>query len=173
MRAFNRWLALHPWVQGVLTGVVGAGVTLLMDPGSSLPGTLLRVGVGALGATGTLRLVRRKERRVSGAASERDYVALDDRLRHGEVPESAAERAAMGKLVRQRLHTMRHRHWAVAFLYLMFGSIAVAVAVTGGVRQIVVYSLLTVTFLAWMTWNSIHQHRILVRMAGQLEPASR
>ncbi|MFD5143011.1 hypothetical protein [Streptomyces sp. NPDC058401] len=168
MRKVNKWLALHPWVQGVLLAVIGAGVILLLNPGRSPLGALLRAGSGAVGATVMLLLMRRRERRMISAASEEDYVSLDDRLRHGEVPESEEGRAAMGRLVRDRLDRSRHRVWALAFLFLLFASITTLAATTADVRQAVVLALLATAFLTWLTWTGVHQHRLLVRMDGEL-----
>ncbi|CAM5278745.1 hypothetical protein SAVIM338S_00103 [Streptomyces avidinii] len=172
MREVNKWLALHPWVQGVLLAVVGAGVILLVSPGRSPLEALLRASSGAVGATAMLLLMRRRERRAISAASEEDYVSLDDRLRHGEVPESEEERAAMGRLVQDRLRKQRHRGWALAFLFLLFGSVTTLAAASGGVRQAVVLAVIATAFLTWLTWNSVHQHRLLVRMAGELPAAA-
>ncbi|MEU9416931.1 hypothetical protein [Streptomyces sp. NPDC048272] len=173
MRALNKWLATHLWAQALLVVAVGAGVILLLNPGESPLEAVVRAAVGAVGALGVLFLARRRERRATGGVSSEEYVSLDDRLRHGEVPESADERATMGRLVQERLRATRHRRVALIFLTLMFTSIVVLVGFTAGGLQTVVFAVFAAGFLGWMTWTSVRQHRVLREMASTLDVPAR
>ncbi|MET9700753.1 hypothetical protein ABZY31_28080 [Streptomyces sp. NPDC006529] len=172
MREFSRWVALRPWMQGALVAVFGAGVILLLGPGSSPFAAVLRGISGAVGATAVMMMIRRRERRASGVSTAEDYVSLDDRLRHGEVPDSPEERAEMGRLVTDRLRRVRHRRWALIFLFLMFGSVTVLAAVGSGFRQGALTGVLSAVFLAWITWYGARQQRLLRRMAAELASAA-
>ncbi|MER5779996.1 hypothetical protein ABT144_37990 [Streptomyces sp. NPDC002039] len=168
MRALNKWLAAHLWAQALFMVAIGAGVILLLSPGQSPVEAVVRAAVGAVGALGVLLLVRRRERRAAGGVSNEEYVSLDDRLRHNQVPESADERATMGRLVQERLRATRHRRAALVFLALMFTAIVVLVGFTASGLQTVVFALFAAGFMGWMTWTAARQHRVLLRMAATL-----
>ncbi|WP_329439661.1 hypothetical protein OG906_02935 [Streptomyces sp. NBC_01426] len=169
MRALNKWLATHLWAQALFMVAIGAGVILLLSPGRSPMEAVVRAAVGAVGALGVLFLARRRERRAAGGVSNEEYASLDDRLRHGEVPESADERADMGRLVQERLRATRHRRVALAFLALMFTAIVVLVGFTAGGLQTVVFVVFAAGFLGWMAWTATRQHRVLRKMAATLD----
>lgn len=171
MRALNKWLAGHLWAQVLLSIGLATAVILVISPGRSPVEVLVRVAAASLGGLGVLLARRRKERRAA-RSSTGEWVSLDDRLRHGEVPESAHERESMRRLVRERLHASRHRWLALGFMVALFGSITVLVGVSSDVRTTVGFAVFALVFLVWLTWYGIRQRGVLRNMARELGDGS-
>ncbi|OKK16202.1 hypothetical protein AMK16_26270 [Streptomyces sp. CB00455] len=170
MRAVNVWLAEHVWAQVLLTVALSTTVIMVISPGRSPLEVLLPVATASLGGLGIFLARRRKEQRAA-RTSTREWASLDDRLRHGEVPQEADERASMRRLVQQRAHTTRHRRLALAFLYVLFLGITVLVGASSGIRQSLAFGLFSLVFLTWATWQSLRQRRVLQEMTRALGAA--
>lgn len=167
MHSVNRWLTRHLWLQVALAVLAATAVILLIDPARSWGEVLVRVTVMSLGGAAVLAARRRGERRAVGG-SDATVASLDHRLRRGDVPADPGEREAMAKLVARRLHNTRHRWAALAFLGVMLGTLYALIAATSGPRAMIGYGLLFGTFLAWLTWYAVRNHRRLRRMADAL-----
>ncbi|MFJ4713840.1 hypothetical protein [Streptomyces sp. NPDC088785] len=169
MERVHTFFARHFWAQlllGVLAGVV---IVQLLYPQGSFAAVLGRTVFGSLAGVGIALTARRKERRAAGSTD--GLIALDRRLRTGDVPTDPAERQAMRRLVDQRTHRGRHRKAALAFLAVMFVGITVLTAFTAGPRQTVGFAVLTVVFLTWLTYMSSLTNRRLRAMDAALGTA--
>ncbi|MFE7028679.1 hypothetical protein ACFU9Y_00080 [Streptomyces sp. NPDC057621] len=166
MERVNTLLGKHIWLQFVLSILAGSALVVLLFPGPSVLSVVLRTTVVSVGGIAAVLLARRKEKRAAGSAD--GLVVLDRKLRKGDVPTDPAERDAMRALVAQRLHRTRHRVPALVFLTVLFCSVTVLTAATGGPRQTIGFALLTVVFIGWSISNSSLQHRRLRAMDAAL-----
>ncbi|MFI2641954.1 hypothetical protein [Streptomyces sp. NPDC018610] len=167
MERINVFLAKHLWVQIVLSVLVAAALISLIYPGRPFPFVVARTAVISLGGIGVALATRRREKRAAGGTAN-GLVALDRKLRTGEVPSDPRERQAMRDLVGQRLHRTRHRVAALIFLAVLFGSITVLTALTAGPRQTIGMAVVTVVFNGWALHNSRLQNRRLRTMSAAL-----
>ncbi|MEU6274003.1 hypothetical protein ABZ871_16590 [Streptomyces populi] len=161
MERLSDVLARHLWLQVVLSWVAATAVILLIYPGRSVPGVLVRVAVTSVGAVWVAVRVRSKEKRATGGSTA-GWVALDRQLRTGEAPADPERREAMRELVDRRLHRTRHRKTALALLTVLFGAVVALTALTAGLRQTLGFALLAVAFLTWaFISGSRHRQRLL------------
>ncbi|MFD5185940.1 hypothetical protein ACFWMQ_25725 [Streptomyces sp. NPDC058372] len=172
MNRLHTFVARNLWFQVLLSILGASGLVLLISPGQSPSAVLGRVAVSSLGGVAVLLAVRRKEKRATGTDTT-GLVSLDRRLRTGEVPADPAEREALRALVAKRLHRARNRPWALAFLVLLFGGVAVLTALTAGPRETIGFTLLAVAFPTWLFFNGRKQLRRLRRMREALDGAPR
>jgi uncharacterized membrane protein len=168
MERVSAFLGRHVWLQLVLSVLAASALVMLLFPGRSVLSVLVRTTVTSLGGIGVVLARRRREKRAAGGSAG-DLVALDLKLRHGEVPTAPKERAAMGDLVAQRLRRTRHRVAALVGLAVVFTAVTALMALTGTVRQAVGYAVLTVVFVGWRIHGSNVQHRRLCAMRAALE----
>ncbi|MFF9765440.1 hypothetical protein ACF1GT_02250 [Streptomyces sp. NPDC014636] len=171
MRGLRLLLARHLWLQLVLSVLVASALIMLLFPGRSVLSVLVRTAVMSVGAVAVVLNRRRKEKRAASGSTD-DVVALDDKLRRSEVPSAPEERRAMGDLVAQRLHRMRHRVAALVGLAVLFTAVTVLMVLTGTVRQAIGFAVLTVVFIGWNIHRSNIQHRRLCAMEGALRGRS-
>ncbi|MDQ1034165.1 hypothetical protein QFZ75_000581 [Streptomyces sp. V3I8] len=167
----NTFLGKHLWLQFVLSVLCASALVLLLFPGPSVLSVVIRTSVMSVGGIAVVLATRRKEKRAAGSTD--GLVALDRRLRRGDVPTDPAEREAMRALVGRRLHRTRHRVPALIFLGVLFCSVTVLTALSGGLRQTVGMALLTVLFLGWTATAGATHDRRLRTMDRALESNSR
>ncbi|MYW18591.1 hypothetical protein GT039_24195, partial [Streptomyces sp. SID2955] len=160
MERVSTFLGRHVWLQLVLSLLVAVALVTLLFPGPSVLSVAVRTTITSLGAIGVFLARRRREKRAAGGSAD-DLVALELKLRHGDVPTAPRERAAMDALVTQRLRRTRHRVAASVCLAVLFTAVAVLMALTGTVRQAVGYAVLTVVFVGWSVHQGNVQHRHL------------
>ncbi|MFJ2262958.1 hypothetical protein ACIOKD_32410 [Streptomyces sp. NPDC087844] len=159
MERVNTLLGKHVWLQFVLSVLVGSALIVLLFPGPSVLSVVIRTTVISVGGIAAVLVARRKEKRAAGSTDS--LVVLDRKLRKGDVPTDPAERDAMRALVAQRLHRTRHRVPALVLLTVLFCSVTLLTAATGGQRQTIGVALLTVVFVGWGISNSsLQQHRL-------------
>ncbi|MER7108130.1 hypothetical protein [Streptomyces sp. NPDC000229] len=173
MRRLNAWLGEHLWATVLLSLVAAAALITLISPGRPWWQVLLRVAVISLGGVAVIYVRRHREKRATGG-SDRTVVALEEKLRRGEVPEEAGEREAMARLVEHRLHASRHWRWAAVGMFLLIGLVAVAVAATADAPVAIGCTVFSVAFLAWLTRSAVRHRRQLRHMAeavGRSGPA--
>jgi hypothetical protein len=167
MRKIDLWFARHPVAQTLLSVLLATAVILLISPGRSPAEVLGRTAALCVTGMAVVLAFRRREQRAARASGGR-YAELEQRMRHGEVPEDPADREAMRGLVAQRLRVNRHRHLALAVLWLLMGGVAVAAALTQSTREAVGYGLLAAVFLGWITWYGRRTRRTMLRVAREL-----
>ncbi|MEZ3178160.1 hypothetical protein KYY02_05375 [Streptomyces pimonensis] len=160
MERLNTFFGRHVWAQVLLVVLLGWAVIMLMSPGEPALVVLLRAAVTSVGAVAVLLVLRAGEKRAAGGSGDR-LVALDRRLRHGELPSSSAERKAMLDLAEQRLRRTRHRRPALVVLWLMYALFVAAPLLLGEVRQALVCGLLGAVVLPLLTWQGGRQVRRL------------
>ncbi|WP_328492161.1 hypothetical protein OHS59_04930 [Streptomyces sp. NBC_00414] len=170
MERINTFLSKHLWLQFVLSILCASALVALLFPGPSILSVVIRTAFISVGGIAVVLVARRKEKRAAGSTDS--LIVLDRKLRKGDVPDDPAERDSMRELVGQRLHRTRHRVAALVFLTVLFCSVTVLTAVTGGMRQTIGYSLLTVVFISWSIANSRVQHRRLRTMEAALKGES-
>ncbi|MFF3847810.1 hypothetical protein [Streptomyces sp. NPDC002328] len=163
----DSFLGKRPCLQVVLSIAVASAVLLLLFPGQSVLGVVVRVAVSSLGGIAVMVLVRRREQRAAGGSADR-LVSLDRKLRRGVVPSAPQERQAMRDLVEQRLRRSRHRVAAQVFLAVMFCAVVVLAAVTASTRQTIGMALFSGAFLGWLVLYGSRRHRRLRAMRTKL-----
>ncbi|AYN43075.1 hypothetical protein D9753_34050 [Streptomyces dangxiongensis] len=166
-------LARHLWLQLTLSLLVAVALIVVLFPGRPVLSVLLRTAFTSVGAIAVVLTRRRKERRAAGGSADA-VVALDAKLRRGEVPSAPEERGAMRELVAQRLHRMRHRVPALICLAVLFTAVTLLMVFTGTVRQAVGFAVLTVVFVGWIIYHGNRRHERLRTMDAALkagEPA--
>ncbi|PSM45181.1 hypothetical protein C6Y14_03650 [Streptomyces dioscori] len=166
MERVNTLLGKHIWLQFVLSVLAGSALIVLLFPGPSVLSVVIRTTVISVGGIAAVLLARRKEKRAAGSTD--GLVVLDRKLRKGDVPTDPPERDGMRALVTQRLHRTRHRKPALVFLTVLFVSVTVLTAATGGLRQTIGLALLTVVFIGCGIYNSSLQQRRLHAMDAAL-----
>ncbi|MGW2913093.1 hypothetical protein ACWC9X_21900 [Streptomyces asoensis] len=168
MERLNSFLGRHLWLQFVLSILLASALVMLLYPGRSAVSVVLRTAVVSVGGI-VVVLVRRNREKKTAGGSTNGLVALDTKLRRGEVPGEPAEREAMRSLVTERLHRTRHRVAALVFLAVMFCTVTAMVALTSGTRQTIGFALLTVGFLSWSVVAGNRQQRRLRTMRAALD----
>ncbi|AWT47124.1 MULTISPECIES: hypothetical protein [Streptomyces] len=167
MERINTYLAKHLWAQMLLSVLAASVLIMVVFPGRSFLSVVVRTAVMSAGGIAVVAAARRKEKRASGGSTDR-MVALDRKLRKGDVPTDPEEREAMRGLVEQRLHRTRHRVLAQVGLTVLFGAVVAATAVTAGPRQTVGLTVLSVVFLGWCFFYGNRNHRRLLTMRRAL-----
>ncbi|MFE9680301.1 hypothetical protein [Streptomyces sp. NPDC006285] len=167
MERVNTFLGKHVWLQFALSVLAASALVALLFPGDSVLSVVSRTALMSVGGIAVLLVVRRKEKRAAGSTD--GLVVLDRKLRRGDVPVDPAEREAMRELVDQRLHRTRHRVAALVLIGVLFGSVTVLTALTGGLRATIGFALFTVVFLGWMIADSSTQRRRLNTMDAALK----
>lgn len=167
MERINTYLAKHLWAQMLLSVLAASVLIMLVFPGRSFLSVVVRTAVTSVGVIAVIAAARRKEKRASGGSTDR-MVALDRKLRKGDVPSDPQEREAMRGLVEQRLHRTRHRVLAQVGLTVLVGAVVAATALTAGPRQTVGFTVLSVVFLGWCFLYGNRQHRRLHTMRHAL-----
>ncbi|MEU0785681.1 hypothetical protein ABZ341_29365 [Streptomyces sp. NPDC006173] len=170
MEKLSDFLTRHLWFQFALSWLAATAVVLLIYPGRSVPGVLVRVVVTSVGALWVALRIRSREKRAAGGSTD-GLVALERQLRTGEVPVEPERREAMRELVDRRAHRTRHRGAALVFLFLLFGGVVVLTALTAGPRQTIRFGLLTVAFLTWAVVGGGRGQRRLRHMRDLLAAA--
>ncbi|GAA2514044.1 hypothetical protein [Streptomyces gobitricini] len=167
MRRLNAWFGEHLWATALVSLVAASALIMLISPGRPWWQVLLRVSVISLGGVAVIYVRRCREKRVTGG-SDRTVVALEERLRRGEVPEETGEREALERLVAHRLHASRHWRWAAAGMYVLIGLVMVGVALTAEAPVAVGYAVFSAVFLGWLTLSAVRRVRQLRDMAEAL-----
>ncbi|GLP65584.1 hypothetical protein TUSST3_22040 [Streptomyces sp. TUS-ST3] len=167
MERVNSFLGKHLWVQVVLSLLVACVVALLLFPRGSAASTLLYVAFSSIGGLGVVLAVRRREKRAAGGSVD-GLVALDRKLRRGEVPTAPEERRAMRDLVENRLHRGRHRVAAQIGLAVLSCAVVVATALTANLPRTLGIALFTGAFLGWLVLYGNRQYRRLRAMHAEL-----
>ncbi|GHF38809.1 hypothetical protein [Streptomyces griseosporeus] len=167
MERINTYLAKHLWAQMLLSVLAASVLIMVVFPGRSFLSVVVRTAVMSAGGIAVVAAARRKEKRASGGSTDR-MVALDRKLRKGDVPTDPEEREAMRGLVEQRLHRTRHRVLAQVGLTVLFGAVVAATALTAGPRQTVGLTVLSVVFLGWCFFYGNRNHRRLLTMRRAL-----
>jgi Flp pilus assembly protein TadB len=162
----NALLSRHLWLQLTLSVLVASALVLLLFPGRSPASVLVHLAFSSLGGIAVVIAVRRKEKRAAGSTD--GLVALDRKLRRGEVPTAPEDRQAMRDLVEQRLHRTRHRVAAQIFLAVLCGAVLVLTALTAGARQTVGFAVFSAVFVGWLVLHGNLQHRRLRTMRAAL-----
>jgi len=168
----NALLSRHLWLQYALSVLAASALVLLLFPGRSPASVLMRMAFTSLGGIAVLIVVRRKEKRAAGSTD--GLVALDRKLRRGEVPTAPEERQAMRDLVEQRLHRSRHRVAAQILLAVMCAAVVVLTALTAGARQTVGFAVFGVVFVGWLVlYGNLQQRRLRTMRAALTTEAPR
>ncbi|MFE2264530.1 hypothetical protein [Streptomyces griseosporeus] len=167
MERINTYVAKHLWAQVLLSVLAASVLIMLVFPGRSFLSVVVRTAVMSVGGIAVLAAARRKEKRASGGSTDR-MVALDRKLRKGDVPTDPEEREAMRGLVEQRLHRTRHRVLAQIGLTVLVGAVIAGTALTAGPRQTVGFTVLSVVFLGWCFFYGNRQHHRLLTMRRAL-----
>ncbi|UPZ27131.1 hypothetical protein MUK60_04485 [Streptomyces sp. LRE541] len=167
MERVNTLLGKHIWLQFALGILVGSALMVLLFPGRSIISVVIRMTVVSIGSIAVVLAARRKEKRAAGSTDS--LIVLDRKLRKGDVPTEPAERDAMRALVAQRLHRTRHRVPALVFLTVLFCSVTVLSAMTGGLRPTIGLALLSVLFIGWLTVSGSKNQRRLRAMDAALK----
>ncbi|MGV9273264.1 hypothetical protein [Streptomyces griseosporeus] len=167
MERINTYLAKHLWAQMLLSVLAASVLIMVVFPGRSFLSVVVRTAVMSAGGIAAVAAARRKEKRASGGSTDR-MVALDRKLRKGDVPTDPEEREAMRGLVEQRLHRTRHRVLAQVGLTVLFGAVVAATALTAGPRQTVGLTVLSIVFLGWCFFYGNRNHRRLLTMRRAL-----
>ncbi|MCK8677676.1 hypothetical protein [Streptomyces lichenis] len=167
MSALNRWLIRHFWVQLALSVAAATAVLLLLHATHPGSGWGLYGIPGAIGTGVVLYSQRRRQKELVGGTTE-GLVRVEEALVREEVPDEPRERAALSRVVEQRLEATRRRPVALVLLYAMFGVIFAVIALDGGGPSLIVYGLIFAGALFWITWAGGRQRRRLERMGSAL-----
>jgi hypothetical protein len=105
----DRW-----WTFGAIVVVAWVVIELIVQGADGVvPGVVSGVLYGAL-FTGALVYRRRRDARKTGAGSPDDVAVLDRRIRTEDIPQDAAQRAVMRRLVWRRRKQLRQgRPWVI------------------------------------------------------------
>ncbi|MFE1796708.1 hypothetical protein ACFW9L_11145 [Streptomyces sp. NPDC059517] len=166
MERFTTFLGKHVWLQVTLSTVIASALVVLLFPESSVLSAVIRTALISVMVVVVVLAARREEKRAVGGTE--NLVALERKVRKGDVPADPAERDAMRGLVDRRLYRSRHRVAALVLVTVVLGSITALSALAGEERQAIGFSLFAVAFTGWSIVNSSRQHRRLTTMDAAL-----
>ncbi|WP_333768977.1 hypothetical protein [Streptomyces sp. IBSBF 2435] len=149
MRRIKDLFARHLWLQFTAAWLLAAAFVLLLNPGRSPLGVLVRVVACSLGAVWMTVRRRQRERAVAGGSAD-ELVVLDHMLRRGEVPQDAERRHAMRELVDQRLNRTRHRKSALVFIAALLIAVVVLSAFTSSLWHTIGFGVFSAVFFAYL-----------------------
>jgi hypothetical protein len=173
MERIGEFYSRHLWLQFATSWVVATAMVLILYPGHSVLGTVLRVAAGS--AVSVWLTLRRRHREEKAAGGTGGLLRLQHLLRKGEAPSDPRERQAMGELVDRRLHRSRHRKAALVFMVVLLGTVTAMVASMSGLWYTVAYGALNVGFLVYLWFAGrlglMRLHRMRRLLADQ-DPAT-
>lgn len=163
MEKLSDVLTRRMWPPLLLLWAATTAALVLVSPERSLT-----AGVSSGGSVLGSRLwLRSREKRAAGGTTAA-LVALERRLRGGEVPAEPERRRTMGELVDGRLSRTAHRGFALVVFALLFIGATVLTALTVGRWQALGLGLLAGASLGWVAAASGGARRRLLHMRDLL-----
>jgi hypothetical protein len=162
MERVDEYFSRHLWLQVAASWAAATGLVLVLFPGHSVIGVVIRVVVCS--AAGVWAALRHRHREQKAAGGTDGLLRLERLLRRGEAPSDPQQRQAMRELVDRRLHRTRHRRSALTVMAVLLAGVTALTAAASGLWHTLAFGAYSVAFFLYLYFGG----RLGVRQLHQM-----